>query len=265
MLKRVSRLLESAVTGATRRLGYDLVPSWRMEQREFAQHFGELLQRLEVEVVIDVGANLGQYCSFLRKQVGYGGEILSVEPIQEVADALRLRAASDPRWRTFRAALGPSDGEADLNVAQSSKLSSFLKPAQIGSQIFDSTNVAVRTERVPMLRLDSLLREFGLDPVRQSIFLKLDTQGYDFEIMRSCAETVRDLAGLQTELSFVPIYESMPSFSEVLIWMQAQGFEVTGMYAVSRDEALRVLEMDCVLGNRRRLGGRELAGADQTR
>jgi FkbM family methyltransferase len=260
MFKRAAQFFGNAVTVAVNAAGFELIPTWRMEQRDFAMHLGEILRKLDVEVVIDVGANLGQYGDFLRKQVGYSGKILSVEPIREIADALERHAAADSNWRTFRGAVGSYDGEADLNVAQSSKLSSFLKPVRVGSQIFDENNVAIRTERVPILRLDSLLRQFELDPVRQSIYLKLDTQGYDFEIMKSSAETVRELAGMQTELSLVPLYAAMPSFSEVLTWVQGQGFDVTGMYSVGRDDALRVMEMDCVLGNRRRLSGGVLAG-----
>ena len=55
------------------------------------------------------------------------------------------------------------------------------------------------------------------------------------------------LYGLQSELSIKPIYEGMPSYLEALPKMRKMGFEVSGMFPVSRDWKFRLIEVDCVM------------------
>ena len=53
------------------KLGYEIVPVWRMERISFAQHLARFFEHLEIECVLDVGGNKGQYRDFMRMEVGY--------------------------------------------------------------------------------------------------------------------------------------------------------------------------------------------------
>jgi FkbM family methyltransferase len=86
-----------------------------------------VLERREVNCVIDVGAHTGGFASELR-EAGYGGEIVSVEPIAESFEALSARTREDPRWRAHRLALGRAEGRARMHVARQSNFTSFLRP-----------------------------------------------------------------------------------------------------------------------------------------
>src|SRR5713226_10094851 len=81
-------------------------------------------------------------------------------------------------------------------------------------------------------------------------YLKLDTQGYDLEVLRGSVHTLRSIAGLQSEASVIGIYRQMPDFTETIAQLKAYGFDLTGMYAVARDASLRLVEFDCVTINR---------------
>ncbi|MEU0217078.1 FkbM family methyltransferase, partial [Streptomyces sp. NPDC006265] len=60
----------------------------------------QLILRSRIDVVLDVGANRGQYAAMLRR-FGYRGRIVSFEPLHEPLRTLRRRAAADPLWTVF--------------------------------------------------------------------------------------------------------------------------------------------------------------------
>ena len=67
----------------------------------------------------------------LLREAGYGGEIVSFEPVAASFAALERRAADDPRWRAHRLALGREPGTAQLNVARESNFTSFLRAERV--------------------------------------------------------------------------------------------------------------------------------------
>ena len=110
------------------RFGYEFIPTWRMEGYEFAQHLRTLFESLQVQCVLDVGANKGQYRDFLRLEVGYTGKIISFEPIENNVKILQERANADNNWVILDYALGSSPGNFPINVMTSDVFSSFLNP-----------------------------------------------------------------------------------------------------------------------------------------
>ena len=147
------------VVGAFDRIGIKAVPKWRWATLDLASHTRELLQLLKVDCVLDVGANKGQYANFLRAHVGYEGEILSFEPVPELALALSERAKRDPLWHVFHCALGAREEFLSINITQGTTLHSFRTPAQSGVEWLDHINTVIRTEKVPVRTVDSILKE----------------------------------------------------------------------------------------------------------
>lgn len=74
---------------------------------------------------------------------------------------------------------------------------------------------------------------------------KIDTQGYDLEILHGSERLIDRVEAIETELSFLPIYQTPPAFDTVLK-LCAKGFVVSGIYPVSLGR-LRVVECDCIL------------------
>lgn len=75
------KIVNDSVLKVSRSPGYDIVPLRETHERDFALHLGQLLSKLEIDCVLDVGANVGQYRDFLRDQVLYRGTIVSFEPV----------------------------------------------------------------------------------------------------------------------------------------------------------------------------------------
>jgi len=242
--------LYAGVSGAA----YRFAPRAWLEGFELWYHLRNLFGRLRIAAVLDVGANRGQFRNFLRRRCGFRGWIFSFEPIPAVFAELQARAADDPRWRVFPWALGSQTGTRALNVMRDSSFSSFLEPLAEGGQIpvIGDKNVVLRREAVPVRRLAEVLpglrQEYSLGP----IYLKLDTQGFDLEVLRGAEGELQQMAALQTEVPVKALYQGMPGFAASLDVLAQSGFEVTGVFPVTRDERLRVIEFDVVAVNARR-------------
>jgi len=100
-----------------RRYGYEIA------RTSLGMHLWMLFKKLDINVVIDVGARHGEYGLWLRRN-GYDGWIFSFEPVGESFAALSQRAASDDRWVVQAVALGREAKQAEINVAEETVLRS---------------------------------------------------------------------------------------------------------------------------------------------
>ncbi|OFX04266.1 MAG: hypothetical protein A3D94_17190 [Alphaproteobacteria bacterium RIFCSPHIGHO2_12_FULL_66_14] len=244
------KIVKDSVLKVSRAFGYDIVPLREMRERDFALHLRELLIRQRIDCVLDVGANIGQYHDFLRQRVLYEGLIVSFEPVARHVELLRERSRDDGNWHIEGYALGSQDGAMPINVMVSDQFSSFLEPDNAKVRDYAALNVPCAKETVTVRTLDVVLpvlqERLGFDRP----YLKLDTQGFDIEVLRGGDDSLPTVRALQTEASVIGIYKGMPDYMDTLRYLGGRGFDITGLYAVSRDSSLRLVEFDCVMVNR---------------
>src|SRR5579871_1806209 len=208
-------------------------------------HLWRLFPSLGINCVIDVGARVGEYGRFLRRN-GYRGRIVSFEPVHASFVALEARARHDPAWETVQLALGSTPGVAEINVARASNFSSFRTTSAYAASVYPEA-MANRIERVQVKRLDEVI-DSVLSGVRSPrVYLKMDTQGWDLEVFRGTRGCLDRIVALQTEMSVQPLYEGMPDFRESLSEFNRAGFSISGMYRVASDDRQRLIEFDCVM------------------
>lgn len=209
----------------------------------YCQTLEDLLRRCNVKIALDVGANVGQYRNFLRNAVGFGGLVVSFEPVAALAANLKQCAASDPSWLVFDIALGSQDGIAEFNVMKATVFSSFRQPSH--DHLIDEGNVIDRVEQVQVRRLDSVLG--AIDPdAKSDIFLKLDTQGHELEVIKGISSFDR-IRLIQSEMSLIPIYKETPSMADSIRLFQELGFDIAALCPVNTDNQHRVIEFDCLM------------------
>src|ERR1700739_3168333 len=93
--------------------------------RRRVQDFNDFLEDRKIDLVIDVGANRGQFGESLREN-GYRGRILSFELLSAEFKILSQTAAADRNWEVHRCGLGAATGTAMLHVSKLSVFSSIL-------------------------------------------------------------------------------------------------------------------------------------------
>ncbi len=205
-----------------RRRGYDF-HRWALELDPVERRW-RMLNAAGIDLVLDVGANEGQYALELRK-LGYAGPIVSFEPIAEVGRRLRANLAGDRAWEHRACALGAEDGTAVIQVGAETATSSLLKPSEYLVARADHAR-SVRSEEVRVARLDTL---FEASWRGRRIWLKLDTQGYEMNVLRGAEASLAEVGVLQLELSLKPLYEGEPGFLEVAGWLAGRGLEMVGL------------------------------------
>ena len=209
-------------------------------------HVTAILKDCGVNCVLDVGANRGEYGATLRRY-GYAGRIVSFEPASTAYRLLEKRAGDDAAWHVHNWALGAEDAERTLHVTGSDWLSSFL-PQRAQCAALDLDGTKVTNETVAMRRLESVFHEAVSGVHQPRVFLKIDTQGYDLEVLRGARVSLSHVVALQTELSMKPLYEGSPHYLDSLGFVESLGFHLTGLFDVVRDaESHQVIEMDAIL------------------
>jgi len=229
-------------TRAAASFGYELTPL-PVKSERLDIHLGRLFRILQINCVLDVGANRGQYGNFLR-QMGYKGRIVSFEPVKDDFAVLRQCAAADPEWDVYRFALGDQDRITQMNVTSDSLFNSFLTP----NEFIKGQGLRVdHVEKVQERRLDTVWDEI-IAPVREpKVYVKVDTQGYDRQVFEGGEKALTRILALQSEVSVKPVYDEMPYFLDAISALYERGFELTGLFPVARDNVLRVVEFDCVM------------------
>lgn len=202
----------------------------------------QLLRAVKPVAILDVGANVGQFAGMARK-LGYAGTIVSFEAIPDVHAALVEATRRDSRWVAAPcAALGASRGTIEINVSKNSVSSSVLP---MGGAHLDAApdSIYVGRQSVRMERLDELAAT--LIPAEGDLFLKVDTQGYEREVLKGSTALLQRLAAIQVELSLVPLYDGAPAFTEMATFIEGLGYEMFSMVPGFRNvQTGRLLQVD---------------------
>jgi FkbM family methyltransferase len=208
-------------------------------------HTIELINRHNIDLVIDVGANMGQFAIDLRN-AGYSGQIISFEPLIECYK--HLQSIADDKWHIENYALGDSNTTETINISNKTVFSSILNTNEFGRSNFSDSIKIVKKQTITIKRLDDVINDLldGID--KKKIFIKLDTQGYDNHVILGAKNTLSHAHLLQTEVSCKAIYENTPPFYETLKQLSLSGFNITGIFPLSRDKiSMELLEFDCLL------------------
>ncbi|HYK34378.1 FkbM family methyltransferase [Alloacidobacterium sp.] len=222
--------------------GYDVRRFYPLQCEAF--RLGRMLETHEVNLVFDVGANIGQFAQSLRK-LGYRGRIVSFEAQSEARDQLLHVASLDPLWEVApKAAIGAEDGEIELHLAGNS-ISTSVLPMLDSHLRLGPDSKYVRTERVPLRRLDTIGTGY-LQP-DSNLFIKADVQGYEGEVLKGATGLWSRVVGLHLEMLFVPLYAGQSSYKELICDLNTLGFELWDLRSVLVDQQTgRMLWADAV-------------------
>jgi FkbM family methyltransferase len=240
--------LPGMAKAAMRRAGFDIA-RWPRRPDETVMDWSltQVLRALDINCVIDAGANTGGFGGTLRK-LGYTGRIVSFEPSPGSLPALAKRADRDGNWRVRPVGLSSEPGTAEMRLYAEPVFDSLHAklPGLAGTQ--PNRLAGFRQTATAVITLSTLADEYpeaiaGLEEPR--VLLKSDTQGHDLEVLAGAHGLAPEVMAVFIELSAQAIYNGQPSMTRVMDALLAQGLTPVAFQPVSRsDDELRAIEFD---------------------
>lgn len=189
--------------------------------------FEHLVKSHSVDVVIDIGANSGQ---FYREFRGYNNRVIviSIEALPDMVRLLQLSAKNDELWEIIGPlAIGNKAGDVSFNVAKNS-VSSSTKTVLATHTQAERDSECIKVVSVQMATLDEVLRGHGVAANR--LALKIDVQGAEHEVLEGAQEVLNRVQVIACELSLVPLYEGQKLWKEMIVKFDDLGFELCGVH-----------------------------------
>ena len=234
-------MIKNTIKKLSRSLGVDL-KRYNVQTSEAAK-MQRLLAYNNIDLVFDVGANIGQYAKLLR-ELGYSGRIVSFEPLSSAYSRLKAVSEKDPLWEIApQAAIGNQEGEIIINIAGNSYSSSALP--MLDAHLESAPESAYSgSETVKLSRLDTLAKNY-IKSETKSIFLKIDVQGLEKQVLEGATAILPLVKGIKLELSLVPLYEGQVLFQEMIDIVEKLGYELYGIEpGFTAEKTGRMLQMD---------------------
>ena len=179
-----------------------------------------LIRKNAIDLVLDVGANEGQYGGYLRS-IGYQGQIVSFEPLDAAFKILEQKANADKLWSCRHIALGNISGESVINVSGNSQSSSILN---IKGAHLDAAPEAdfLTNQKIMVEKLDDIYNDITAG--KPNVMLKLDVQGFEKFVLEGAKKSLKKLKGIQVEMSFEELYDGEMLYREMIDFLGQNGF-----------------------------------------
>tara|TARA_R110002049_G_scaffold225009_3_gene396852 strand:- start:511 stop:1284 length:774 start_codon:yes stop_codon:yes gene_type:complete len=226
------------------RLSVKLALKGRVHQYQEVKSLRKFLRDFEVDCVIDVGANHGQYATMLRRDVGFRGLILSFEPGPDMFQSLSKKTSGEKNWHAYHLAFSDESGTVPFNIMEGDQLSSINKTVDDLPEQFRTIGKIVETVDVQAVRLEELYPQLKAEHGFGRPFLKLDTQGHDLMAAKGAERCLAEMLGVQTELAVQKIYSGATGYRDMIDWLEERQFVPSAFFANNRGHFPLLFEMD---------------------
>jgi len=208
------------------------------------RQLAHILRQVGADLVFDIGANQGQFAQSLLIE-GFGGKVVSFEPLSEAHRQLAVATRQFPNWIAHdRCAIGDCDGNVDINVSMNSASSSILGMLDAHRSAANES-AYVSSESVPIVKLDSILPLYAKSG--SQIFLKIDTQGYEWQVLDGASHMLPVVKGILCELSLVELYQGQRLWLDIIKRLEREGFVLWSLQQGFTDNrSSRTLQLDAI-------------------
>lgn len=208
---------------------------------------GDLLRRMnllrsnKIDMIFDVGANEGQYVKIIRK-LGYKGDIISFEPLSVSYKRLEINAMYDEKWLTKNYALGDKNEVNTINIAGNSGESSSFRGMTREHIKARNKSAYLGKEEVIIKTIDTVITDLYNG---NNLFVKIDTQGFEKQVLIGAKNSIKRIKGFQIELSLLPLYEGASLYLEIIDYLNGNGFDLFSIEpGFTNKETGRLLQFD---------------------
>lgn len=209
-----------------------------------------VLRQLACRSVVDIGANRGQF-ALVAARCFPEAKIFSFEPLPEPARIFRSVFAGNDSVSLIEAAVGPQAARSEMHVSARDDSSSLLPISALQSKIFPGT-AEVSTIEVSVAPLEAFIRP---EQIAEPAMLKLDVQGFEYQVLCGCESLLDRFRFVYCECSFVELYSGQKLAADVIEWLAARGFHIKGMFNPTYDANGQAIQADFLFEYANHSGG----------
>jgi FkbM family methyltransferase len=191
---------------------------WKLDQPWF--------RNLGLKAVIDVGTNYGQFARTARRLLPEA-QIYAFEPIPDCFQHTTRAFAGDRNFKIHNVALGERKGVANFTVASVDTGASSLLPVSAGQKKYFPQTLQSHTIEVPIDTLDNVM---STEQLRAPYLLKIDVQGYEYQVLSGGLKTLQQAELILLEASYVPFYEGQKLFDGVYDLLRQHKFRLSDTF-----------------------------------
>jgi|TARA_B110000211_G_C13994039_1_gene515359 FkbM family methyltransferase len=177
----------------------------------------KIIKSLEIETFIDIGANKGQFAMMANK-IYPNSTIICFEPQKAPFETLQKVFKGFENIKMFQFACGSKSEITEINVSNENDSSSILNITNNQKNLYPST-FYVRKEKIKIVKIEEII---NLTEIKKPIFLKIDTQGYELEILKGI--NLNLIKYVYVECSYIELYEGQPLFHEIKEYLENRNF-----------------------------------------
>ncbi|KGG14950.1 MULTISPECIES: FkbM family methyltransferase [unclassified Prochlorococcus] len=237
----IKRNFRSFFKKISKNIGLDITRYSRLNDSNIL--FKEIIKSNNINIVFDVGANIGLFSIFLR-EIGYKGQIVCFEPISKAYSELLKNTKNQNCIIYPQSAVGDSNGEISINISGHTGCSSILPILDSHTSICPGSEY-VSKENVPINTLDDISTKYIDED--SNLFLKIDTQGYEWNVLDGADNTLRRCKGILIELSLLPLYLNQKLWWDIIDRLKKLGFSLWHLETVTKDpDSHRLLQLDAI-------------------
>lgn len=184
--------------------------------------------------IIDIGASGGIHARWKKLTPYYTAILFEPDP----REYEQLAKVSPQNHIVLNTALAAKKGPIHLNLCRKQQVSSVFKPNFNLLKRFPEFE-RFNVESSVCLDADTLDNQLSQHQIDNIDFIKLDTQGYELDILKGSTHTIDQVIGVETEVEFIPMYENQPLFGDMNTFMTDKGFELIDLrrYYMQRDNS----------------------------
>lgn len=204
-----------------------------------SEHVIVLSQLNALKVIVDIGANRGQF-ALVSRYCHPSATIISFEPLSTPAKLFVRVFDEDENIAFVQAAIGPETSSIEMHVSGRDDSSSILPISEMQNRLYPGT-AQVATE---VIRIAPLNEFITVEEIRSPALLKLDVQGFELQGLVGCEDLLKYFTWIYVESSFVELYVGQPLADEIIAWLREHGFKLQGVYNMSANKQGKAIQAD---------------------
>lgn len=220
-------------------MGYPRLLRALLQYRIFAAVEHEAILKKPYSTIVDIGANRGQFALACRVLLP-SAKVISFEPLPNAGAIFNEFFQDDPNVKLFRVAVGPNLSQEIMHISARDDSSSLLPIGLEQAKRFPGTE-EVGTINVDVAPLDNFLK---LSDLSAPALLKIDVQGYEFEVLKGCQSLLQKFDHVYCECSFIELYTGQKLVDSIIDWLYQHGFRLAGVYNLSHGKSGKAIQAD---------------------